>query len=200
MIANGEVGNMGLNPLKDVEVITSYYDKNHNFIKYATALIEYNPIMPGQDSPYQTITSDNPRIVSDTTTFKFLMGAEIATSHYMDATERTYWRHRAGESEAERRVEDKTELKKEGELYADFDHHILNQHDHLEDYLGPLISFKTDGSFLLPMTPKFRHLPRQKQLQVEKKIESLCSGPNTFYFIVDGAPAPEPVIDLVHRP
>ncbi len=78
-IAEGSVKNIGLEPMKNVVAVVQYLDKNDNFIKSAQALIEYNPILVGQSSPFKVITSDNPVITKGLVEFKFISGETIQT-------------------------------------------------------------------------------------------------------------------------
>jgi hypothetical protein len=77
IISEGTVTNISGEPLKNVEAVAGYYDASGNFIKSGDAIIEYNPILPGQTSPYKTITTDNPAITRCDVSFKFLMGGTI---------------------------------------------------------------------------------------------------------------------------
>jgi hypothetical protein len=81
----GEVKNIGNEPLKDVEAVTTFYDANGNFVDTSSALIEYNPILAGQTSPFKTIHTDNPAFKHFNTKFQFLMGGEIPTDESADA-------------------------------------------------------------------------------------------------------------------
>jgi hypothetical protein len=64
--------------LKNVAVVATWYDKDGNFIKTDDALIDYNPILPGQTSPFKTITSGNPAMSRYTVEFKHLLGGTIS--------------------------------------------------------------------------------------------------------------------------
>jgi hypothetical protein len=51
-------------------------------IKSSDALVDYNPLMPGQASPFEAGTTDNPLIKSCELSFKTLWGSQLAyTSH-----------------------------------------------------------------------------------------------------------------------
>ncbi|MEO7716307.1 MAG: FxLYD domain-containing protein [Capsulimonas sp.] len=78
-IVSGEVKNTSGESLKSVEAVTTYYDKNNNVVKTDSALIDFNPILPGQTSPYKTMSSDNPAIKTERTRFQEFGGAEINT-------------------------------------------------------------------------------------------------------------------------
>ena len=65
--------------LKDVEVVVTYYDKNGNFIISDSALIDFNPILDGQVSPFTVHTIYNPAMRTARIEFKFLFGGTIPT-------------------------------------------------------------------------------------------------------------------------
>lgn len=75
----GQVENISSDKLENVEAIVSYCDKDNNFIKYDVAVIQYNPIMPGQISPFKVIGIDNPLIVRCRMDFQFIFGGKIET-------------------------------------------------------------------------------------------------------------------------
>lgn len=85
-IVSGEVKNISPGKLANVEAVATFYDKNKNVIKTDDALIEYNPILPGQTSPFRVGTTGNPAIKSEVLTFAFLGGAEIPMRH-----PKTHW-------------------------------------------------------------------------------------------------------------
>jgi hypothetical protein len=74
----GQVKNVSDKPLKNVTAVGIWLDKDGNFIKSDDALIDYNPILPGQTSPFKTISSGNPAMSKYRVEFKFLFGGKIA--------------------------------------------------------------------------------------------------------------------------
>ena len=48
--------------LENVMAVTSWYTSERTFISSHDALIDYNPVMPGQESPFQTIGTHNPQM------------------------------------------------------------------------------------------------------------------------------------------
>lgn len=77
LTVSGEVKNISNGSMKDVEAIASFYDKDGNFITSSDALIDYNPILPGQTSPFKVMQTYNPAITNWKVTFKYLIGGEI---------------------------------------------------------------------------------------------------------------------------
>jgi len=76
-IVEGEVKNISPENLSNVEVVASFYTADKKFITSTDALIEYNPILPGQTSPFKAMASYNPAMKSASVTFKTLMGRTI---------------------------------------------------------------------------------------------------------------------------
>ena len=75
--AVGQVKNISNVPLRNVEAVASFYDAKGTFITSGDALIDYNPILPGQTSPFHAMTTDNPAMRSASIEFKELMGGTI---------------------------------------------------------------------------------------------------------------------------
>jgi hypothetical protein len=75
----GQVKNISEQSLKNVTAVATWYDKDGDFIKTADALIDYNPILPGQVSPFKTITTGNPSMSKFAVEFKTLLGGALRT-------------------------------------------------------------------------------------------------------------------------
>ena len=73
----GLVKNISDKPLDNIEAVVNFLDADGNFIKFDSALIEYNPILPNQTSPFSVMTTDNPEIEAFNINFKYLMGGTI---------------------------------------------------------------------------------------------------------------------------
>ena len=80
--AEGEVKNIIGVPLRNVMAVITYRTKEGDFITYDRALIEYNPIMPDQKSPFKVITTYNPLMDTAYLEFQFLSGEKIP--HYFE--------------------------------------------------------------------------------------------------------------------
>lgn len=78
-IVEGQVRNISGESLKSVAVKATWYDKDDQFITSDDALIDYNPILPGQTSPFKTMTRTNPAMSKYSVEFKYLFGGVIAT-------------------------------------------------------------------------------------------------------------------------
>jgi hypothetical protein len=78
-VFEGEVKNLSNRPLKNVQAVVMWHDANNKFIASDSALIEYNPIMPGQKSPYKVARKYDPLIKNAYISFKYLTGGRIPT-------------------------------------------------------------------------------------------------------------------------
>lgn len=81
-IYEGQVKNISSQPLKNVEAVATFYDSNGQFITSSDALIDYNPILPGQISPFKVMKTENPAMKKASVEFKYLSGGSIL---YRDA-------------------------------------------------------------------------------------------------------------------
>jgi hypothetical protein len=59
---HGQVKNISGEGLENVQAVIEYYDTSGNFVTSDSALIDYNPILAGQTSPFSVTTRDNPTI------------------------------------------------------------------------------------------------------------------------------------------
>jgi hypothetical protein len=76
---DGMVTNISGEPMKNVQAVGEFYTEDGTFVKAAEALLEYNPILPGQSSPFQVLTTTNPAIKRGTVNFKEFFGGTIPT-------------------------------------------------------------------------------------------------------------------------
>jgi TPR repeat protein len=77
IMAEGQVQNISNNRLQNVTAVVLFKTQSGGLVTSNTALIEYNPIMPGQVSPFKVIETDNPQISNVSMDFKFLLGGTI---------------------------------------------------------------------------------------------------------------------------
>jgi hypothetical protein len=77
LTAEGEVKNISDESMDNIEVIVSFYASNDVFVKSAEALVDYNPIMPGQTSPFKAMTPSNPVIQKARIQFKKMFSGTI---------------------------------------------------------------------------------------------------------------------------
>jgi len=77
-ILEGQVKNISSQPLRDVTAVASFYDANGGFITSADTLIAYNPVLPGQTSPFKVMATENPAMHKAGVQFKELLGGAIS--------------------------------------------------------------------------------------------------------------------------
>ena len=76
---SGEVKNISSESIKNVTAVTTWRDSAGAAQRTDSALIEFNPILAGQTSPFKTIGSTNPGLTKADVRFKELLGGEITT-------------------------------------------------------------------------------------------------------------------------
>ena len=76
-IVEGQVQNISDESLKNVVAVAQFYKKDGTFVKSDEALIKFNPILPGQTSPFKVTATHNPAMNSCSMDFKALMGSKI---------------------------------------------------------------------------------------------------------------------------
>jgi hypothetical protein len=79
MTVEGEVVNLSGDSLRYVAAVITWRDASGKFITSDKAIIEYNPILPGQTSPFKVISTRNPEMDRFDITFRLLSGPELST-------------------------------------------------------------------------------------------------------------------------
>lgn len=79
--AEGQVKNISRKKLERVQAMVTWSDGHGNMITSDDSLIEYDPIMPGQVSPFKVMERYNPQMKSANLEFKFMRGNRIPTYH-----------------------------------------------------------------------------------------------------------------------
>ncbi|MCF8097998.1 MAG: FxLYD domain-containing protein [Desulfarculaceae bacterium] len=74
----GEVKNISYKRMKNVVAVASFYDKQNNFITSKWTFLEFNPVMPGQTSPFKIMARFNPLMNKCSLRFKYFTGQEIS--------------------------------------------------------------------------------------------------------------------------
>lgn len=75
----GQVKNISDKSLENVTVVGSTYTEGGEFINSSDAIIDYNPILAGQTSPFTAMMTLNPAMSKCDISFKELMGGTIKT-------------------------------------------------------------------------------------------------------------------------
>lgn len=78
-MVEGQVRNISNEPLRNVTAQSTWLDKSGGFITSDDALIDLNPILPGQTSTFKTMSRTNPAMSKYSVEFKVLMGGSIET-------------------------------------------------------------------------------------------------------------------------
>lgn len=74
---SGTVTNATQAPLRSVMAVASHYSSDGTFIRSDSALVEYDPLMPGQTSPYKVMSRYNPMMISCRVEFKLMFGGRL---------------------------------------------------------------------------------------------------------------------------
>lgn len=77
-IVEGQVKNASARTLRNVQAVAVFTASDDSFITSDSTLIEYNPILPGQTSPFKVMVSFNPRMDSARLDFKTLSGGSLS--------------------------------------------------------------------------------------------------------------------------
>ena len=77
----GEVKNVSDESLKNIMAVSTLRTSDGTLVTSDETLLDYNPILPGQTSPFKVITSQNPAIESCHISFRSLWGRTIPYSH-----------------------------------------------------------------------------------------------------------------------
>jgi hypothetical protein len=76
----GLVTNNTSGSLENIEAVALYYTADGTFVTSDSALIDYDPLLSGQSSPFSVISTDNPAITRCRVEFKEFFGGTIP--HY----------------------------------------------------------------------------------------------------------------------
>ncbi len=77
MRVNGEVRNISNEPLEDVEVVAGFRSADGRLVKSGSALIDFNPLLPGQSSAFEARAEDDPEVSDCNVAFRKPGGEEI---------------------------------------------------------------------------------------------------------------------------
>lgn len=80
----GRVTNISDAALRNVTAVVTWYTEDGQFVTSDDALIEYNPILAGQTSPFEVMSGTNPAMKRFRVEFKELFGGTIRTRRRAD--------------------------------------------------------------------------------------------------------------------
>lgn len=75
--AKGLVTNLTDEPLKGVMAVVTFYAKDGTFITSDDGMIDYQPVLPGQTSPWDVIVPWNPSMGTAWVEFKLMFGGTL---------------------------------------------------------------------------------------------------------------------------
>jgi hypothetical protein len=73
-VIDGQVQNVSGEPIQSLAVVVTWYTADNKLMTTDSALVEFNPLMPDQKSPFKSMTRANPEMKSYTVEFKSLRG------------------------------------------------------------------------------------------------------------------------------
>lgn len=73
----GEVRNISSEPIRSIVAVATWYDKADQFISSDSGLVAFDPLMPGQTSPYSVLIRSNPLMHQYGVAFKTMGGEEL---------------------------------------------------------------------------------------------------------------------------
>ncbi len=77
----GEVKNISNEKMESIQAVVRTYDANGDFVTSSDALIDYDPILADQTSPFSVMVKDNPAIENYRVEFKKFWGGTIETKY-----------------------------------------------------------------------------------------------------------------------
>lgn len=78
-VIEGEVKNLTADRLEHVVAVGSWYTADDTLVTSDTAIVEFDPILPGQTSPFKTMSRTNPAMSKFRVVFKEFSGGTIET-------------------------------------------------------------------------------------------------------------------------
>lgn len=75
--AEGQITNSGAEALEHVEAVVSWLTDEGTFITSQSALIEYDPLLSGQTSPWKVMARHNPAMSKARVEFKRMFGGKL---------------------------------------------------------------------------------------------------------------------------
>lgn len=76
-IIEGQVRNASPDPIKGLQAVGIWMAKDGTFITSDDAMIEYDPLLPGQASPFKTMSRTNPEMELYRVEFKRMFGGTV---------------------------------------------------------------------------------------------------------------------------
>ena len=83
-VAEGQVQNVRHKPIRNLTALVMFKTEDDKLVTSADALTEFNPVMPGQTTPFRVMARYNPAMHHASVAFKTIGGAVVP--HYDEAT------------------------------------------------------------------------------------------------------------------
>lgn len=77
MSISGKVKNTSDRPIDNLMIVGLFSQSDGTFIKSSSAMVEYQPLLPGQSSPFKTMTTHNPSATKCEAEFKTMFGGTV---------------------------------------------------------------------------------------------------------------------------
>lgn len=81
MTVSGTVTNRTSAPIDSLMVVGLFGKSDGTFVKSASAMVDYQPLLPGQTSPFKAMTTENPAISKCGVSFKTMFGGEVSSDN-----------------------------------------------------------------------------------------------------------------------
>jgi len=78
-IVEGQVTNVSGQSLENVMAVVTFQTSSGQFITSDDALVDYNPLLPGQTTPWKVMARWNPAMSSASVQFKTILGGSLRT-------------------------------------------------------------------------------------------------------------------------
>ena len=78
--AEGTVTNISSESLANVQAVVTFKTKDGTLVTSEDAVIDYNPLLPGQTSPWKVMARANPAMTSASVEFKEMFGGTLTTT------------------------------------------------------------------------------------------------------------------------
>lgn len=114
---NGQVQNVTSESLRNIEAVVSWFDDRDTFITSDSALVEFNPLLPQQTSPFRVLTRSNPEMKKFTVEFKLLGGRKLTVVEKETFEARTPFKRFARTGDTQTVAITATQLKDDSELW-----------------------------------------------------------------------------------
>src|SRR5690625_1303329 len=79
VIVEGIAKNLTDGRLNDIMAVATFRTEDGDLVTTSDALLDFNPVLPGQSSPFTVITTENPAMHTASVQFRGLLGETVRT-------------------------------------------------------------------------------------------------------------------------